>query len=102
MSQLLTPVSRELHALARASPDPSRQRADEPYRLALTGVYARLLATAARLELTLHARRAVAPAAPYASADEFRRDLETVGASLAAHGSQRIARLRALNRSGAA
>ena len=94
MSQLLTPVSRELDALARASPDPSRQRADEPYRLALTGVYARLLATAARLDLALHARRAVAPAKPYASADEFRHDLETVHASLSAHGSGRIARLR--------
>jgi phosphoenolpyruvate carboxylase len=67
MSQLLTPVSDELNALADASPDPSRQRADEPYRLALTGVYARLLATAARLGIALHARPAVAPAAPYES-----------------------------------
>jgi phosphoenolpyruvate carboxylase len=94
MSQLLTPVSSELDALAHASPDPSRQRADEPYRLALTGVYARLLATAARLELNLHARRAVAAAAPYVSVEEFHRDLATVGASLGAHGSQRVARLR--------
>ena len=94
MSQLLTPVSPALKALAQASPDPSRQRADEPYRLALTGVYARLLATAQRLGLALHARPAVAPAAPYESADSFGRDLATVGASLAEHGSGRSARLR--------
>ena len=94
MSRLLTAVSDELSELAAASPDPSRQRADEPYRLALTGVYARLLATAAQLGLTLHARAAVAPAAPYPRAEDFRADLATVAASLRAHGSERIARLR--------
>ena len=94
MSRLLTSVSDELSGLAAASPDPSRQRADEPYRLALTGVYARLLATASQLGLTLHARAAVAPAAPYARAEDFRSDLATIAASLQAHGSERIARLR--------
>jgi phosphoenolpyruvate carboxylase len=94
MSRLLASVSPELDALAQASPDPSRQRADEPYRLALTGVYARLLATAARLGLTLHARPAVAAAQPYGSAEAFRSDLQTVSDSLARSGSARIARLR--------
>jgi phosphoenolpyruvate carboxylase len=94
MSQLLTSVSAQLDALARESPDPSRQRADEPYRLALTGVYARLLATAARLGLSLHARPAVAAAAPYDAAEQFHQDLQTVADSLARHGSARIARLR--------
>jgi phosphoenolpyruvate carboxylase len=96
MSQLLTPVSPALAALAQASPDPSRQRSDEPYRRALTGVYARLLATAAHLGLVLHARPAVAAASPYAVADEFRGDLDVVADSLGRHGSERIARLRVL------
>jgi phosphoenolpyruvate carboxylase len=94
MSQLLTPVSAPLRKLGEASPDASRQRADEPYRRALTGVYARLLATAARLGLDLHARPPVAAAEPYAGADRFRADLATVAASLEQNGSARIARLR--------
>jgi phosphoenolpyruvate carboxylase len=94
MSLLLTPVSPELEILADASPDPSRQRADEPYRRALTGIYARLLATAQRLGLSLHARPAVAAGEPYANAGEFERDLATVADSLRRHGSERIARLR--------
>ena len=94
MSQLLTPVSAELDALAQASPDPSQQRADEPYRRALTGVYARLLSSAVRLGLALHARSAVADAAPYERADALRADLEVVADSLRQHGSERVARLR--------
>ena len=49
-------ASAQLPALAHASPDPSPQRADEPYRRALTGVYARLLATAGVSGWTLHAQ----------------------------------------------
>ncbi len=94
MSQLLTPVSPAMARLANASPDSSRQRADEPYRRALTGVYARLLASAGRLGLALHARPAVAAAAPYASAEEFRADIATVADSLEANDSGRIAHLR--------
>ncbi len=94
MSQLLTPVSEALTALAQASPDPSRQRADEPYRRALTGVYARLLATAQRLGLVLHVRPAVAAAPAYDTANDLREDLATVSASLSEHRSERIARLR--------
>jgi phosphoenolpyruvate carboxylase len=94
MSRLLTTVSLELDALAQASPDTSSQRADEPYRRALTGVYARLVATAARLGLVLHARPAVAAALPYDSAEMFHADLQTVADSLCSHGSARIARLR--------
>ena len=41
----LAQVSPELTALADAAHDPSPHRADEPYRRALTGIYARLAAT---------------------------------------------------------
>jgi phosphoenolpyruvate carboxylase len=94
MSLLLTPVSPALQRLADDSVDPSRQRADEPYRRALTGVYARLLATARHLDLELQARPALASAMAYESAHGLRADLAVIAESLAAHGSGRIARLR--------
>ena len=93
MSNTLTPVTAALSTLAERSPDASPQRADEPYRRALTGVYARLLSTAAALGLVVHARPAVADAPPYPRADELRADLATVAGSLEANGSSRIARL---------
>ena len=42
-------VTQALYSLAEASRDDSAFRADEPYRRALTGVYARLAATYERL-----------------------------------------------------
>ena len=47
----LADVSEELRALAERSPDTSPHRSGEPYRLAVSGIYARLTATAARLEV---------------------------------------------------
>ncbi len=83
MSALLSPPDGALLALAAASPDHSPHRADEPYRRALTGVYARLMATAQRLQLDLRApRAAVSDAAPYADAAQFAADLDTVIAGL--------------------
>ncbi|HPE00420.1 MAG TPA: phosphoenolpyruvate carboxylase [Burkholderiaceae bacterium] len=94
MSQMLCPASEALVALAGRSPDRSAQRADEPYRRALTGVYARLLATASDRGLELAARAPLGEAAPYGSAAEFGADLAVVGESLAAHHSARVARLK--------
>jgi phosphoenolpyruvate carboxylase len=83
MSALLSPPDAALLALAAASPDHSPHRADEPYRRALTGVYARLMATARRLGLDLRApRAAVSDAAPYDDAAQFAADLDTVIAGL--------------------
>ena len=45
LSQLLVDISPALAALAARSPDSSAHRADEPYRRALTGLYARLAET---------------------------------------------------------
>ena len=42
----LADVSAELRALAERSPDTSPHRSGEPYRLAVSGIYARLSATA--------------------------------------------------------
>ncbi len=94
LSQLLAPASPALLELAAASPDRSPQRADEPYRRALTGVYARLIATAKNLGLGFNGRAPIGAAPPYARCEDFAADLSTVADSLAAHHSARIARLR--------
>jgi phosphoenolpyruvate carboxylase len=65
LAQGLVSVSPALQALADRSPDHSAQRADEPYRRAIAGLYARVHATAVRLVRpasgagALGARRAV-------------------------------------------
>ena len=101
MSATLVTPSAELRRLAAASPDDSPHRADEPYRRALTGVYARLVATVHALGLDVRARPAVADAAPYADARQFAADLEVVADSLARHHGGDIGgyRLQPLRRS---
>ena len=47
----LADVSEELRALAERSPDTSPHRSGEPYRLAVSGIYARLTATALKLDV---------------------------------------------------
>jgi phosphoenolpyruvate carboxylase len=95
----LADVSQELRALAERSPDTSPHRSGEPYRLAVSGIYARLTATAARLEVET-SRRPVGQAAPYASAKEFKADLDVLDRSLISNNSGVIARgrLRLLRR----
>src|SRR6476469_1101643 len=70
----LAEVSKDLRALAERSPDKSPHRSGEPYRLAVSGIFARLTATAARLEVET-TRPAVGEAAPYANVAEFKADL---------------------------
>jgi phosphoenolpyruvate carboxylase len=81
-------------ALAARSPDQSAHRADEPYRRALIGMYARLAATLELFTGTEALRHAVAPQNPYASSDEFLADLTVIDASLAAHHAQALSRPR--------
>jgi len=85
MSALLTQVSPAMQALAERSPDTNEHRQDEPYRRALTGVYARLAATLKALTGGEAARHAVAPQNAYATAEEFLADLRVIEASLATH-----------------
>ncbi len=98
LSGLLTEVTPQLDALAEQSPDRSLHRQDEPYRRALTGVYARLDATASALGLKLEHRTSVGKARPYADASAYERDLDVIDASLRAGGSALLAdgRLRLL------
>jgi len=85
LSARLTPVTPEMQQLADRSPDTSEHRHDEPYRRALTGIYARLAATLKALTGGEAARHAVAPQNPYASAEEFLADLRVIEHSLQAH-----------------
>ncbi|MDU7590106.1 MAG: phosphoenolpyruvate carboxylase, partial [Acidovorax sp.] len=90
----------EMLQLAARSPDTSEHRRDEPYRRALTGVYARLAATLRDLTGGEAARHAVAPQNAYASAGDFLADLRVIEASLRSHRGAALVgeRLRPLMR----
>src|SRR5581483_10962164 len=64
------------------------------YRRALTGIYARLAATARALGHEQIARAALGDAPPYSAAADFIRDLDVIVDSLQTHKSERIARGR--------
>ncbi len=85
LSARLVEVTPEMQALALSSPDTNEHRQDEPYRRALTGIYARLAATLQELSGGVAARHAVAPQNPYAHAADFLAELRTIEASLQAH-----------------
>ena len=96
----LVDVSAELMDLAEHSPDHSPRRLDEPYRRAITGIYARLAATARALDHAELPRQAAGAAPPYKDTAELRAELDIVHRSLAANGSVALARgrLRMLRR----
>ncbi|MGA9275837.1 phosphoenolpyruvate carboxylase [Ilumatobacter sp.] len=93
-ARLVTPTD-ELDALARASGDDSAFRADEPYRRALRGMYARLFSFGQLVlgddmsELSCPTPRVERP--PYTSLDELIDDLDTVADSLRSHGAGDLA-----------
>jgi phosphoenolpyruvate carboxylase len=94
VSAMLASVSPQMQALAERSPDKNAHRQDEPYRRALTGMYARLAASLKALTGGDAARHAVAPQDPYRSADELLHDLRTIEASLVSHHGGALARGR--------
>jgi phosphoenolpyruvate carboxylase len=92
LSAMLVDFTPEMRALAESSPDTNEHRKDEPYRRALTGVYARLAATLKDLTGGDAARHAVAPQNAYLLAEDFLADLRVIEASLRAnHGGALIA-----------
>jgi phosphoenolpyruvate carboxylase len=100
LSDLLVKVTPELLALAEHSTDHSPQRADEPYRRALSGIYARLAATARTLDQIEPLRHEIGSAEAYAAPDALRADLKVLANSLKLNGSASLAggRLRRLLR----
>ncbi|HEY8876875.1 MAG TPA: phosphoenolpyruvate carboxylase [Roseateles sp.] len=90
ISLRLTGVSPEMQRLAERSPDQNAHRLDEPYRRALTGMYARLAATLHTLTGTEALRHAVAPQDPYRTPEELLADLRTIEASLKTHHAEAL------------
>lgn len=90
VSGTLAGVTPEMAALADASPDRNVHRQDEPYRRALIGIYARLAATLQALTGTEALRHAVAPQAPYATAEAFLADLRVIEHSLVSHHARAL------------
>jgi phosphoenolpyruvate carboxylase len=75
-------------ALAEASGDTAASRADEPYRRALAGIYARLAATHMRLTGKPAARPGHLAGEPYADPQAFRADLVALAHGLAPKDSE--------------
>ncbi len=91
LTNILVEVSDELEGLAASSPDRAVSRKDEPYRRALIGIYARLVATSKKLGHTVTPLRPVDSAEPYKECEEFINDLDTVIRSLKYHKSEYLA-----------
>ncbi|MEH6545774.1 MAG: phosphoenolpyruvate carboxylase [Sneathiella sp.] len=93
-------MSDALLELAESSPDHSPHRQGEPYRRAISGIYARLVATLTGFGSPAPARAPVGEAASYESASEFLDDLDVIKKSLIENGSKLIAdgRLKHLRR----
>jgi phosphoenolpyruvate carboxylase len=91
MSTRLVRPTEALLALAAGARDANPHRQDEPYRQALSGIYARLAATAREVAGYVAPRTPHAELPAYAKADEFDADLATIGDSLASHGAAALA-----------
>ena len=85
LSSRFTAVTPELQALADRSKDGSPQRADEPYRRALTGIYARVAATLTALTGERPAKTPMAKGELYANPSELKDEITAVHQSLLAH-----------------
>ena len=94
MSVNLMKVSQELKELAERSTDHGQSRADEPYRRAISGLYARLAKTASELDHGAVPRQATLDAPAYRKVTEFAADLKIIADSLEANGAGIVARGR--------
>ncbi|MBB3983285.1 phosphoenolpyruvate carboxylase [Sphingobium fontiphilum] len=98
LSTELAHVPQAVLDLAEASGDLSPSRKDEPYRRALSGIYARLAATCVALTGEQPARPAKLSGEAYATPQDFRRDLVIVAQGLASEGDGALATGGALGR----
>ena len=94
LSAMLVDFPPAMKALAEKSPDTNVHRMDEPYRRALTGMYARLAATLKSLTDGDAARHAIAPQNPYPNASSFLADLKIIQTSLQNHHAKTLAAQR--------
>jgi phosphoenolpyruvate carboxylase len=94
MSAMLVQVTPALQALSDASPDRGEHRLDEPYRRAVTGMYARVAATLKEFTGGDAARHAVPPQNAYLRVEDFIADLHTIRDSLLAHHAAALVQQR--------
>jgi len=97
LSEELVKVSNALAELAHGGGHQSEHKADEPYRRALTRVYARLAATRRDLLGRLPARLPRLEEPGYALAGAFAADLELIAESLIQNGDADLAQGRLLD-----
>ncbi|MHA6769432.1 phosphoenolpyruvate carboxylase [Sphingobium ummariense] len=98
VSTELAQVPQAVLELAEASGDASPSRADEPYRRAISGIYARLAATYATLVGHAPPRPSALAGESYGNPAELRRDLVVIAQGLAAEGDGALATGGALGR----
>lgn len=98
VSSGLAPVPEAVEALAEASGDNAPSRRDEPYRRALSGIYARVCATYAGIVGKAPPRPSALQGAPYATPADFRRDLLIIANGLSASGEGQLVGIGALGR----
>ncbi|MFS0737860.1 phosphoenolpyruvate carboxylase [Sphingomonas sp. 1P06PA] len=98
ISTELAETSAAVETLAEHSHDDSTARRDEPYRRAVTGIYARLAASYARIVGRAPPRPARIEAEPYADPAAFRHDLVELAHALAAGAGGLVASGGALGR----
>ncbi len=98
----LSPMPAELLAFAAAAEDATVHRQEEPYRQALAGIRARLVATAKRLGVELDESMATPQKTPYDTAAQFCADLDLIARSLDRQNAGLLgdSRLRGLRRAG--
>lgn len=95
-----TPVPAPIKELAARAHDASPHRQDEPYRRALSGIYARVAATAGTLAGHRASPEPIQPGEPFRDAAEFANELHEIARALKAQEAGRLARgrLRSLSR----
>jgi phosphoenolpyruvate carboxylase len=98
ISSLMSETPSEVLALAAKSGDSAPSREDEPYRCALSGIYARLCATHVKLIGDLPPRPSPLAGAPYDTPEQLRADLVTLAAALASGGAGALSSGGALGR----
>ena len=96
-TELATPTD-AVAGLADRSGDVNPARRDEPYRRAVTGIYARLAASYERITGHVAPRPASVSGDPYDSAEQFRADLVAIAHSLGTAGAGLLATGGALGR----
>ncbi len=94
----LAPADAGVERLAEASGDTAASRSDEPYRRALSGIYARLAATHAKLTGKPAPRPGMLTGQAYPDPQSFRADLVAIAHGLAAEDKGPLATGGALGR----